>query len=143
MKIAIIIFAIEIHVLVKANCCHKIPKSQWLQVIKVYLSLDRQSSVAVGGRVELCSTQSFRDSGTPHFVAIPSPGNWSLAMDPPYPAHEHGRSCGRQGGGFLSIRHRSHITFTHTPLNRTQSHDLALLQERLESSVQLCAQEEK
>lgn len=74
MKITIVVFTTDVNVLVKANCCHKHSKISVALHNKSLSNTDSQSSMGSGDGVELCSTESFRDSSTCHVVAVPSPG---------------------------------------------------------------------
>ena len=74
MKITIVVFTTGVNVLVKANCCHKHSKISVALHNKSLSNTDSPSSMGSGAGVELCSTESFRDSSTCHVVAGPSPG---------------------------------------------------------------------
>ena len=123
MKIIIGVFIIEGKVLVKVTTDYKHP------TISVALHYKALSIMVVTvhyrkwGEVELCSTQSFKDSGTFCLVAEPSPRvfQWILCMQPTDNRRRYGELC----TGFLGIVHKcSYIIFADTPLNRIQTHDL-------------------
>lgn len=75
MKITIVVFATEVNVLVKTHCCYKHPQNSVALHNRSLSITDLPPSMGSGDVVELCSTESLRDSNTSQLVAVSSPGD--------------------------------------------------------------------